>query len=46
MIDTTLLDSNGAGATITVNGGHMLTYGTNRIVAAAGSGFTGSAALQ
>jgi len=46
MIDTTLLDSNAAGATSVVGGGHMLTYGNNRIVGAAGSGFTGSAALQ
>jgi hypothetical protein len=46
MIDTTLLDSNATGATTAINGGHMLTYGNNRIVGTAGSGFTGSAALQ
>jgi hypothetical protein len=46
MIDTTLLDSNAAGATVVVGGGHMLTYGNNRIVGAAGSGFTASASLQ
>jgi parallel beta helix pectate lyase-like protein len=46
MIDTTLLDSNASGATSVVAGGHMLTYGNNRIVGTAGSGFTGSAALQ
>jgi hypothetical protein len=46
MIDTTLLDSNAAGATSVVAGGHMLTYGNNRIVGSAGSGFTGSAPLQ
>jgi hypothetical protein len=46
MIDTTLLDSNGTGATSVIAGGHILTYGNNRIVGTAGSGFTGSAALQ
>jgi hypothetical protein len=46
MIDATLLDSNLAGATSVVAGGHMLTYGTNRIVGPAGAGFTGSASLQ
>jgi hypothetical protein len=46
MIDTTLLDSNTNGATTVINGGHMLTYGNNRVVGAAGSGFTGSASLQ
>ena len=46
MIDTTLLDSNAAGATSIINGGHILTYGNNRIVGTTGSGFTGSAPLQ
>jgi hypothetical protein len=46
MIDTTLLDSNSTGATSVVGGGHMLTYGNNRIVGSSGSGFTGPAALQ
>jgi hypothetical protein len=46
MIDTTLLDSNGTGATLVGSGGHILTYISNRIVGSAGSGFTGSAALQ
>jgi hypothetical protein len=46
MIDTTLLDSNASGATAVINGGHMLTYGNNRIVGTPGSGFTGPAALQ
>jgi hypothetical protein len=46
MVDTTLLDSNGTGATNAVAGGRILTYGTNRIVGSAGSGFTGSASLQ
>jgi hypothetical protein len=38
MIDTTLLDSGATSATSVVGGGHMLTYGNNRIVGAAGSG--------
>jgi hypothetical protein len=46
MIDTTLLDSNAGGATSVVSSGRILTYGTNRIVGSAGSGFTGSASLQ
>jgi Right handed beta helix region len=46
MIDTTLLDGNAGGATSVVAGGHLLTYGTNRIVGSAGSGFTGTAGLQ
>ena len=46
MLDTTLLDSNASGATVVVNGGHILTYGNNRIVGTDGSGFTGSATLR
>jgi hypothetical protein len=46
MVDSTLLDSNSTGATAAVNGGRILTYGTNRIVGSAGSGFTAPAALQ
>jgi hypothetical protein len=46
MIDTTLLDSNAAGATSIINGAHILTYSNNRIVGTAGSGFTGPTALQ
>jgi hypothetical protein len=46
MIDTTLLDSNASGATAVINGGHMLTYGNNRIVGTPGSGFTGTASPQ
>jgi hypothetical protein len=46
LIDTTLLDSNTAGATASVGGGRLLTYGTNRIVGSSGSGFTGTASLQ
>jgi Right handed beta helix region len=46
LIDTTLLDSNTAGATSAVGGGRLLSYGNNRIVGAAGSGFTGTAPLN
>jgi hypothetical protein len=46
IIDTTLLDSNASGATTVVNGGHILTYGNNRIVGSPGSGFTSTTPLQ
>ena len=46
LINNTLLDSNGTGATTAINGGRVLTYGNNSIVGASGSGFTGPAALQ
>ena len=46
LIDTTLLDSNAAGATSVVGAGHVLTYGNNRIIGNSGSGFTGPAPLQ
>jgi Right handed beta helix region len=46
MLDTTLLDSNASGATSVVAGGHILTYGNNRIVGPDGSGFTGPATLR
>jgi len=46
LIDTTLLDSNTSGATASVEGGRLLTYGNNRIVGSSGSGFTGTASLQ
>jgi hypothetical protein len=46
LLDTTLLDSNAAGATATVGGGRVLTYGNNRIVGSLGSGFTSSTPLQ
>jgi hypothetical protein len=45
-VDTTLLDSNVAGSTTVINGGRLLTYGNNRVVGTAGSGFTGPAPLQ
>jgi hypothetical protein len=46
LVDTTLLDSNAAGATSAVNSGRVITYGTNRVFGTAGSGFTGSVPLQ
>jgi hypothetical protein len=46
LIDTTLLDSNGAGALEAIGSGRILTYGNNRIVGSAGTGFTGPAPLQ
>jgi hypothetical protein len=46
LIDTTLLDNNTAGATSAVGGGRLLTYGNNRIVGSAGSGFTSSTPLN
>jgi Right handed beta helix region len=46
LIDMTLLDSNASGALTTINGGRILTYGNNRIVGSAGSGFTGPTPLQ
>jgi len=46
LIDTTLLDTNTAGATSVVGSGRVLTYGNNRIIGTLGSGFTGTAVLQ
>jgi hypothetical protein len=46
LVDTTLFDTNTSGATSVVGGGHVLTYGNNRIVGSSGSGFTGPATLQ
>jgi hypothetical protein len=46
LIDATLLDSNVAGALAAIGSGRILTYGNNRIVGPAGSGFTGTASLQ
>ena len=46
LVDTTLFDTNANGATAVVGSGHILTYGNNRIVGGAGSGFTGTASLQ
>jgi hypothetical protein len=46
LVDMTLLDSNTTGATSVVSGGHILTYGNNRIVGMPGSGFTSTTPLQ
>jgi hypothetical protein len=46
LVADTLLDQNTAGATSVVGGGNMFTYGTNKIVGGAGSGFNQSAGLQ
>jgi hypothetical protein len=46
LVDTTLLDSNANGATSFLGGGHLVSYGNNRIVGPTGSGFTGTASLQ
>jgi hypothetical protein len=46
LLSATLLDQNLAGATATVNGGNMFTYGNNQIVGSMGSGFTATAPLQ
>jgi hypothetical protein len=45
-VDTTLFDTNAAGATASVSGGRLLTYGNNRIVGSIGSGFPSSVPLQ
>jgi hypothetical protein len=46
MLDATLLDSNANGATLAVGGSRILSYGNNRIVGSAGSGFNGTPGLQ
>jgi Right handed beta helix region len=46
LIDTTSLDNNAAGAISATGSARVLTYHTNRIVGAAGTGFNGSAPLQ
>jgi hypothetical protein len=43
IISMTLLDQNVAGATSSVAGGNLFTYGNNRIVGSLGSGFTSTA---
>jgi hypothetical protein len=46
LVNGSVLDSNTAGATAVIGAGRILTYGSNSIVGAPGSGFTGSASLQ
>jgi len=46
LVDTTLIDSNATGAISAINSGRVTTYGTNRVVGIAGSGFTGTVPLQ
>jgi Right handed beta helix region len=46
LVDTTLFDTNTSGATSVLGGGHVPTYGNNRIVGSAGTGFTGPTPLQ
>jgi hypothetical protein len=45
-VDTTLLDTNVAGATSAINGGRVYTYGNNRLLGSPGSGFVSSLPLQ
>ena len=45
LVDTTLLDTNGT-ATSIASGGRIVSYGNNRVVGPAGTGFTGTASLQ
>jgi hypothetical protein len=46
LVNNTSILNNATGATSAINGGRLLTYGNNRIVGTAGSGFTGPASLQ
>jgi hypothetical protein len=46
LLNASTLDSNTSGATLVVNGGHIVSYGNNQIIGTLGSGFTGSASLQ
>jgi hypothetical protein len=46
LLDTTLLDSNVNGATEVLNGGRIVSDGTNRTVGPAGSGFTSTVTLH
>ena len=45
LVDTTLLDTNGT-ATSIASGGRIVSYGNNRVVGPAGTGFTGTTSLQ
>jgi len=46
LVNSSVLDSNTAGATALIGAGRILTYGNNSIVGTSGSGFTGAAPLQ
>ena len=46
LVNSSVLDSNTAGATALIGAGRILTYGNNSIVGTPGLGFTGPAALQ
>jgi hypothetical protein len=46
LVSNTTLDENTSGALSVVSGGRISTYGNNRIVGSAGSGFTGTVGLQ
>jgi hypothetical protein len=46
LVSNTTLDENTGGALSVVNGGHISTYGDNRIVGTQGANFTGTAALK
>jgi Right handed beta helix region len=46
VVDTTLFDENASGATASVSGGHLSTYGNNRIIGPPGSGFIQTLPLQ
>jgi hypothetical protein len=46
LVNNTLLDNNTIGATSSVSGGRILTYGNNSIIGPVGSNFTGTTPLQ
>jgi hypothetical protein len=46
LVNSTVLDSNTAGAISAIGGGRVLTYGNNSIVGSPGSGFTSTTPLQ
>jgi hypothetical protein len=46
LVNSTSILDNTVGATASVSGGRLLTYGNNRIFGSPGSGFTGTASLQ
>jgi hypothetical protein len=46
LLNASTLDSNTNGATLSSNGGRIISYGNNQLIGAPGSGFTGSLSLQ